>query len=222
MANQPERQGEAGARSDTTGSTSSGQESRHGSPQTDVQRTVPSASEPGVGSRQRGLSGPLRSGTLASPWELMRSMSDEIDRLVEGLTGWRTMHTPFGLTRPRYARGISDFDIYGSAWAPAVEVIQMPNAYVFRAELPGLKPDAVNVNVEDGMITISGERKQEHKEDQGGYMRTERSYGTFHRAFSLPAGADEDKITANFRDGVLDVTVPVSSSDRGRKIKVES
>jgi HSP20 family protein len=220
MANQPERH-ETSPRSETMGSPSS-QESRQVSQQPDVQRAVPSATEPGSQFPQRGLSGPLRSGALASPWEMMRSMSEEIDRLVEGLAGWRTAYTPLGLARPRHSRALADFDSFGSAWAPAVEVIQKPNAYVFRAELPGIKADAVQVHIEDGLLTIAGERKQEHKEDRDGYMRTERSYGSFHRAFPLPAGADENRISANFRDGILDITVPVASAERGRKIKIES
>ena len=222
MSNQRDWHGDTTTRETTGTPPSSTESSRQSTQQPDVQRSVPSASEPNVPSTKRGLSGPLWSGGYASPWEMMRTMSDEFDRLVEGLTSWRTANTPFGLTMPRYTRGLSDPRAFDSAWAPAVEVIQKPNAYVFRADLPGLKPDAVHVNVEDGLLTISGERKQEHKEDRDGYLRTERSYGTFHRAFPLPAGADEDKIAAKFKDGVLDITVPVSSNERGRKIKVES
>lgn len=150
-------------------------------------------------------------------------MSDEIDRLLDGLTGWRMGTFPEGLTRARGARYAPEFRALGPTWSPAVEVIEKQNALVLRADLPGLKPDEVSVNVEDGMLTISGERKQEHKEERDGYMRSERSYGSFYRAFPLPDGTDDDKIGASFKNGVLEITVPVSQRhERGRSITVQS
>jgi HSP20 family protein len=150
-------------------------------------------------------------------------MSEEIDRLIESLAGARTGATPFGLTTTRGTRGSADYRGTASpTWAPQMELIQKPNALVFRADLPGLKPDEVNVSVEDGLLTISGERKQEHKEERDGFLRTERSYGSFYRAIPLPDGVDEEKVAAKFKDGVLEITVPVTERNGGRRIKVES
>ena len=164
-----------------------------------------------------------RPGYLASPWDLVRNMSEEVDRLIEGLSGLRGS-TPYGLTTPRSLRTGSDFGVMTpAAWAPQVEVLQKPNAVVLRADLPGLKPDEVNVSVDNDVLTISGERKQEQREEREGYFRSERSYGTFHRAFTLPDAADEDKISASFKDGVLEITIPLAAEkERGRKIKVQS
>jgi HSP20 family protein len=155
-----------------------------------------------------------------SPWELMRSMSEEIDRLIDNLGG---RATALGTLPQRGVRGAGDYgNFFTATWTPAVEVIQKPNALVFRAELPGLKPEDVSISVDNGLLSISGERKQEHEEKRDGFLRTERSYGTFYRAFSLPEGADEDKIAASFKSGVLEISVPLSERERGRRIKVDT
>jgi len=183
----------------------------------EVSRPLPAATEPSaVGSTRRGWLGHFRPGMAVSPWELMRNMSEEIDRLIDGLGG---RATALGTTTPRGARGGADF---WPAWTPPVETIQKPNAIVFRADLPGLKPDDVNVSVGDGLLTISGERKQEHEEKRDGFLRTERNYGTFYRAFPLPEGAEEERIAASFKNGVLEISVPFSERERGRRIKVET
>lgn len=186
----------------------------------DVARPVASSTE--LGRTARGVT-TRRPGYLTSPWDLVRNMSEEVDRLIEGLSGLRGS-TPYGLTTPRSLRTGSDFGVMTpAAWAPQVEVLQEPNAVVLRADLPGLKPDDVNVSVDNDVLTISGERKQEQREEREGYFRSERSYGTFHRAFTLPDAADEDKISASFKDGVLEITIPLAAEkERGRKIKVQT
>ena len=189
----------------------------------DVARQVPSSTEPGAGRTARSGVMTRRPGYLTSPWDLVRSMSEEVDRLIEGLSGLRSS-SAFGLTSPRSLRAGSDFGVMTpAAWAPQVEVLQKPNAVVLRADLPGLKPDEVNVSVDNDTRTISGERKQEQREEREGYFRSERSYGTFHRAFTLPDAADEDKISASFKDGVLEISIPLAAEkERGRKIKVQT
>ena len=107
-------------------------------------------------------------------------------------------------------------------WVPRIEVLQREGAMVVRAELPGLKPDDIVVNVENGVLSISGERREEHREERDGAVRTERAYGTFFRSIPLPDGADEDQVTATFRDGVLELTIPVTDRDHGRRIAVQS
>jgi len=183
----------------------------------DVSRPLPAATEPSAtGSPRRGWLGQFRPGLAVSPYEFMRNMSEEIDRLIDGLGG---RAAALGTATPRGAREGVDF---WPAWTPPVETIQKPNALVFRADLPGLKPDEVNVSLGDGLLTISGERKQEHEDKRDGFLRTERSYGTFYRAFPLPEGAEEDRIAASFKNGVLEISVPFSERERGRRIKVET
>lgn len=95
------------------------------------------------------------------------------------------------------------------AWFwPAVDVKESDTAITVHAELPGLRKEDVNVSIEDGILTVSGERKQESRQENERFHRVERSYGSFKRSFRLPEGAHEDEITATCQDGVLTVTVP--------------
>jgi HSP20 family protein len=109
-----------------------------------------------------------------------------------------------------------------TAWDPQIDVIQRGNELVVRADLPGLKPDDVTVEVSDDAIRISGERRHEFEEDQGSLYRFERSYGAFFRAIPLPEGAIVDQAKATFKDGVLEITVPAPSEQvsRGRRLEI--
>jgi HSP20 family protein len=93
-------------------------------------------------------------------------------------------------------------------WLPQVETFQRGDKLVVRADLPGLTKEDVDIEVNDGMLTISGERSEEQKEDIDNFYRTERSYGAFSRTIPLPEGINEDQIDATFKDGVLEVTLP--------------
>jgi HSP20 family protein len=107
-------------------------------------------------------------------------------------------------------------------WAPPIDVIQRGNEMVVRADLPGMKPDDLVVEVSEEAITISGERRQELEEDRANLYRFERSYGTFFRAIPLPEGAIVDQAKASFKDGVLEITVPAPSEQvsRGRRLEI--
>ena len=107
-------------------------------------------------------------------------------------------------------------------WLPHVEAFQRGNEFVVRADLPGLKPEDVDVEVSDETITIRGERKDEHEEDHEGYYRSERHYGSFHRAIPVPQGAIADSAKADFKNGVLEIRLQAPPADvrRGRKIKI--
>jgi HSP20 family protein len=107
-------------------------------------------------------------------------------------------------------------------WAPAVDVIQRGNELVIRADLPGVNADDVVVEVSDDAITISGERAQEQEEERGGVYRFERSYGAFTRVIPLPEGAMVDQAKANFKNGVLEITVPAPPDQvsRGRRLEI--
>jgi HSP20 family protein len=106
---------------------------------------------------------------------------------------------------------------------PEIEVVERPNAMVVRADLPGVKPDEVSVTVDDGLLTISGERREERREERDGVVHSEVAYGAFSRDIPLPDGADDDRISASFRDGVLEIEIPVDQQrSRGRRIAVRS
>jgi HSP20 family protein len=101
--------------------------------------------------------------------------------------------------------------------APAMDVHQDDKQIEITAELPGVKEQDIELSIEDGMLTLSGEKKSERKDDERGY--SERSYGRFERRITLPSNIDEDKCSADFRDGVLRVTIPkAEEKQRGRKI----
>jgi HSP20 family protein len=96
----------------------------------------------------------------------------------------------------------------GGAWAPPVDIYEKNGNIVVKAELPGVDPKDVDVRIENNTLTIRGERKVDDEVKQEHYHRVERSYGSFTRSFSLPSVLDQEKIKAEFKDGVLQVTLP--------------
>jgi HSP20 family protein len=138
----------------------------------------------------------------ANPFSLFRRMAAELDRMAS-----------------------SDVIGRGSeqrTWMPAIEVEQREGNYMIRAELPGLKPDDVKVEITDDAVVISGERKEERDVDRGGVHMTELRYGQFYRSIPLPDGAKPDQVKARFENGVLEVTVPAQEQQHGRRqIQVE-
>ncbi len=131
---------------------------------------------------------------LIEPFNQLRT---EVDRLFESF--------PFrlpALKLPRFAA------------APALEMSETDKAYKITAEIPGIDPDHVDVTFEDGLLRIAGEKKQEREENERGYRLSERSYGAFERLIELPATADPTKIDANFKNGVLTVTVAKNGEEQ--------
>ena len=110
-----------------------------------------------------------------------------------------------------------------SAWCPVVDVAESEEALVLQAELPGITPEQVDVSVESGVLTISGEKKHEREEGEEGseYHLLERRYGRFERSFSLPRTVDPEKVDATFSNGVLTVTLPKVEAAKPRKIAVK-
>ena len=161
--------------------------------------------------------GPISpAGFGASPWEMMRRMSEDLTSLFDsfgigtGATGARP-RTPSAETGRSFA-----------TWAPRIELEQRPGALAVRADLPGMDVNDIDVTVDDGMLVISGERSEEHRKEDDSVVRTELVYGRFYRAIPLPQGADESGITAIVRNGTLEVVIPVSQRERGRKVEVQS
>lgn len=106
-------------------------------------------------------------------------------------------------------------------WSPQIEVFERDGNLVVYADLPGVRRDDVEVNVDGDVLTIRGERRQEHRETEGGYRRTERSYGTFFRQIPLPDGVDPDDVRASYENGVLEVVVPSPRPDQQRRRRIE-
>jgi HSP20 family protein len=107
-----------------------------------------------------------------------------------------------------------------SDWMPSVDISESDNAYLVKAEIPGVDKNDVKVTIEDGMLTLQGERKQEKEESGKKYHRIERSYGCFMRSFRLPDDADESATKAEFKDGMLNITLNKSKRSRSNAVNV--
>lgn len=105
-------------------------------------------------------------------------------------------------------------------WIPAMDLVETADAFVLRADLPGLTEKDVKIEFEDNVLSISGERKSEHEEKKEGYYRVERSYGSFSRSLTLPEGVDPDAVKANFDRGVLEVRVPKPEQRKPHKVAI--
>jgi HSP20 family protein len=168
-------------------------------------------------------------GMPPSPWELMGRMGEELTQLFESIGGTGMPGASRGQavagpgTRGRGAGQGGAMGTMGDVLLiPQIEVEQRDNAIVVRADLPGMNADEIDVTIEDGMLVISGERQDVRRDEREGIVRSEVSYGTFYRTIPLPDGADENNIAAVVRNGVLEVVVPVSESQTGRRVQVRS
>jgi len=108
-----------------------------------------------------------------------------------------------------------------SQWSPVVDIVEDDKEFLIKAELPDIKKEDVHVTVENGVLTVSGERRFEKEEKNKRYHRVERSYGSFSRSFSLPDGADASKVRAEFKDGMLKVHLQKSESAKPKNIEVK-
>jgi HSP20 family protein len=137
---------------------------------------------------------------FADPWKEMERMRRDMDKLFEqGASGQGKV----------------------TAWNPAIDVKTTDQSVVVHAELPGLKKEDINVELKEGMLTISGEKKMERKEENEKYHRTERSYGFFSRSIRAPQGLKEEDIKARFENGVLEITFPkTTKEEQAKKITV--
>lgn len=108
-----------------------------------------------------------------------------------------------------------------ASFSPAVDVVEKDDAYALKAEVPGLSPEDIDLQVENNVLTFRGERKYENEEERGGYRRVERSYGSFSRSFVLPEGTNVDAIDAKVEHGILTVTIPKVHTAAARKVEVK-
>ena len=135
----------------------------------------------------------------ANPFDLLRQMTSELDRMFED---------PWTFRWP--ALQIDD-----AMWAPKVDVIEKDNRLITRVDLPGVKQEDVSVEVADGQLTLSGERKSEiEKKGNGNVYRAECHYGSFYRALPLPPGVKPEDVKATFANGVLEVSLPLPAQEK--------
>ena len=143
-------------------------------------------------------------------WDPFKEMNELQNRLS----------TFFGRTPVRGQNGQQE-NMTVAEWAPVVDITEDDKEYLIKAELPEVKKDAVKVTVENGVLTITGERKFEKEEKGRKYHRVERAYGNFVRSFTLPDDADANKVNAEFKDGVLKVHVAKSEAAKPKQIEVK-
>ncbi len=108
----------------------------------------------------------------------------------------------------------------GRRWVPAMDLIEVADHYVLRADLPGMAHEDVKIEVEDTVLTLSGERARDPREGHDGFFRLERPTGAFSRTLTLPQGVDADAISASFVDGVLEVSIPKPEQSKPRRIEI--
>lgn len=146
---------------------------------------------------------------MLSPFRGFRDVRSEMEQMFDEMLG--------GLAR-RPAGQRRQF----AEWAPAIDAFSKNGDLVIKAELPGVKLEDVDITLQNGVLTISGEHKTDEEGERGGYHVRERRYGTFRRSMTLPEGVDESKVHARFEDGVLEVVVEGAAAvQEPKRIQIE-
>ncbi len=143
-------------------------------------------------------------------WEPARELHNvqsEINRLFNTL-----FDAPTAGGQPDFSR----------RWVPAMDLIETDNAYVLKADLPGVSQEDVSIEFENNVLTVSGERKSEHEEQRNGFYRLERAHGSFSRSLTLPDGVDPASVTATFDKGVLEINIPKPEQRKPQRISINA
>jgi HSP20 family protein len=154
----------------------------------------------------------MSTGTALAPFRRLRSLLtpdpfQRVNRLFEETFGPLAFPTEEALSV--------------TGWTPSCDIYETDNEIVVKAELPGVKKEEVKVGIEDGVLSISGEHKFEEETRKENYLRVERSYGAFTRSFTLPTRVDSTRISAEFKDGLLQVTLPKREEAKPKGIEVK-
>jgi HSP20 family protein len=115
----------------------------------------------------------------------------------------------------------ADENLFPSVWTPAVDVAEHDDEYLVKVELPGVAKDDVKITMQENILTVRGEKKQEKETKESDYHRVERSYGSFQRSFTLPTTVKNDKIEAAYKDGILTITLPKAEEAKPKQIDVK-
>jgi HSP20 family protein len=160
--------------------------------------------------QQRGQSGVSRYGR--DPFEMMQRLSEEMDQVFDSFF--------YGRPLARQARHAG----LQSLWAPEVELCEEGNKLRVCVDLPGVPKDNVKIDIHEGMLTIQGERREERTEggEGQGFRRSERRYGSFYRTIPLPEGVEAEKADARMKDGVLEISIPITPAKQPRRLEIQS
>ena len=140
-----------------------------------------------------------------SPWREMPALRNRFNRLFDD---------------PFFRIGQMDDDGGMGLWNPVVDLYEKDDHFMIKAELPGVNKDAIKIDLQDRLLTLSGERTYDNEVKEENYYRRERSYGKFQRAFTLPADVDSDKIKAEFKDGLLQIEVPKPEEKKAKQVTI--
>jgi len=140
------------------------------------------------------------------PFREMRSLQDEVNRLFAS----------------SFSRGGDESDLMRGAWSPQVDIFENQNEIVLEADLAGMKPEDVDISIENNVLTIHGERKFEKKDEGDNFHRVERSYGSFTRSFTLPPTVRSEDANAEFENGVLRLTLAKREEAKPRRIEIKA
>ena len=139
------------------------------------------------------------------PWGLLNQLSNEMNALFEN----------------RMPTSADASSMATSDWVPAVDIREEPDRYLIHADIPGVDPDQIEISMENGVLSIRGQRQHESEEEREGYRRVERVRGSFYRRFSLPDTADAERVSASSRNGVLEIIIPKQEKVQPRRISVQ-
>lgn len=139
--------------------------------------------------------------TLYQPWGLLNQLQKELER--------------------SYNSNGTEGSIATAEWSPSVDIKEDADKFIIHADIPGVKPEEIDISMENSVLTIKGEKKTEATTENTGYKRVERVYGTFYRRFSLPDSANPDAISAKSANGVLEITIPKRDAIKPTKINIE-
>ncbi len=139
------------------------------------------------------------------PWNTLDQMRREMDKVFAS-----------------YADRDDGNSVVAADWLPAVDVREDAECFVITADVPGVEPKDIDINMEKGVLTLSGEKQVESEEELKNYKRVERARGSFYRRFTLPESADAERISAKFTNGVLEIVIPKQERVQPRKIAIES
>jgi len=140
------------------------------------------------------------------PFREMRSLQDEVNRLFAS----------------SFSRGGNESDLMRGAWSPQVDIFENQNEIVLEAELAGMRPEDVEISIENNVLTIHGDRKFEKKDEGDNFHRVERSYGSFTRSFTLPPTVRSESANAEFENGVLRLTLAKREEAKPRRIEIKA
>ena len=138
------------------------------------------------------------------PWSLVNRLQGDIDRLAK--PNWRELD--------------DETTSAATEWVPAVDIKEEDERFVIEADVPGVDPEEIEITMEDGVLSLSGNRRTESRTEREGYRRVERVTGRFYRRFILPETVDSDKVKALDRHGVLEILIPKQAKAQPRRIKV--